>query len=87
MPQKPLLVGARPVPYEGPWVDLDGRSWDVVPSRDCQEDLAVRVVDANGDVSEVYPRVGCTVCGVRAQAVILREFDSPLIFVRLELCR
>jgi hypothetical protein len=81
MKVKALILGALPLPYEGPWVDLEGSDWRVETSGDFGGNVIFESRDprARSGPSGI-PLDGSNLAimnGKFARIVIPKKFDYP----------
>lgn len=80
MRTKALIIGARPSPWEGPWISIeDHEEWQVLPAGDYRGLVAVEVKRASGDspVDHLLDGDELTISGKKAR-VKIKEGASEL---------
>jgi hypothetical protein len=90
--KKALIIGASPLPFEGPWVRIDdNEAWRIVPDHDYGNEVAVELLDpnvspnrlivVNGDDLVIYK----TCEGLQARARVLGQvLNVPHVSIWLE---
>lgn len=93
MKKKALLIGALPLPLEGPWVRLnDGKSWAISTKQDVRGQVILEINFGDGDLRRVplYNRGRAEIIGgaQAARCLIPKEIkDCDPIFVIAEQIR
>lgn len=88
MHNKALIIGARPSPWEGPWIELGDGTWLVNPMEDYQGAVAVEVTRPDSDDPDVLSLNDepVQIEGIKARGIIrdeITEFDFQSVSVEL----
>lgn len=86
MRTKALLLGARPEPFEGPWIDIsDALEWRAEPRGDYKDHVLVEVKSSDGRCSKrVIVTKGLKISGRYARGLVLSTFNGvPSVTVQL----
>lgn len=85
MKKKALLIGARPRPFDGPWVHLEEGDWQIVPPADFGGGILIEYENGHG-VRRV-PLIGLQTIVLRAtklRARIINQLDCGDVHLDVE---
>lgn len=87
MRTKALLLGARPEPFEGPWVEInDALEWRADPRGDYGKEVIVEVESSDGRCSKrVIATEGLKISGARARGVVVGKLENGIRSVTIQL--